>query len=330
LLRLVASIGSFEEGKCSRWRLAHLNALDAWLCFDEKLAAPLLGDMDPDATLRELIIRATDDRSKLLEILLNVALVHHGARSAFLLETANFMAEVTPTECAKYARTVAKSLGLTVTKDSTGTDEFPRYFITKMPIALGKLTENEIADLLGFVCVGHRFDDETLERTAFTTRELRTGCSLTAEVCESEKVDMDAVVEIYHRRVAQWNKVVKMYDPRLEITWSVEEITSKADRLERLMSGDIDYVMSNAGDFLTDLENGFAPCVLADALRDGDVTFIRENLMALRMVYAGFCALTTDDFARRYRKDPGKAEKRLCEFEDRLLSLIEEYSDVSN
>ena len=258
--------------------------------------------MDPDASLKDLIVRATDDGSKILEILLNVALVHHGARSAFLLETANFMGDLPPTECVKYVRMVARSLALVVTKDPTGTDEFPRYFVTKMPIALGRLADDEIADLLGFVCVGHRFDDETLERTAFSTRELFTGCSLTAEVCESGKVDRIEVAEIYRRRVAQWNKVVKMYDPRLEITLEVEEITSKAERLGRLMSGDLDYVMSNAGDFITDLENGFAPCVLADALREGDSTFVRENLMALRMVYAGYCAVTTDDFARRYRK----------------------------
>lgn len=179
-------------------------------------------------------------------VLLNLLLVLHDAREAFLLEEANL-------KTVKLEKILAlvRSSGLVTHLDPISVEGGtpPRHWVVKPGPFRVPRTDEEVGKRLGMRDPGSMYFDFTRPRTFLTIREKETGAEVTAEILLGEG-------GAYGRDKA------KEFTEAMEqagLPYRFKAIETHDDgthlRARRLREGDRAYVFEHAGEYQNDLTN---------------------------------------------------------------------------
>ena len=218
--------------------------------------------------------------SSFLEVIFNLLLVCYGLRSSFLYEESNFHNIVE--EPTKLLRTLVNSINkntclhLKTTKDNS---DFTRIFVYLCessrrevnkdiyPVDLVILDnseavndDSEIAQMLGFMCIGHNYSSNQIDRTDINFY-LQSDSSddiinLKTEVCEKnkfDKFDREKIEDDLHNLQKNINNIVKKYN--YTCYYRISNTYSFKTKLKKLKTKDIEFILDNLEEYINDLEN---------------------------------------------------------------------------
>jgi hypothetical protein len=186
----------------------------------------------------------------LFQMILNILLVQSGARDATLIELLNNI----PIEDKEYYRQEIdmwiKKFDLHIIPDYSSSE---RFFIVKNESLKTPETQDEIATLLGFLCIGHDFSNDQIERIGGIITEQKTGAAVYAEYCEASKISKEQVEEHFQKYVDRFNQAIQEYDLPYRFTYKVTVDKPLHYYLER--ASDQDFVKNNLFEYITILQN---------------------------------------------------------------------------
>ena len=203
------------------------------------------------------------------EALVNVILVFHGARDAFLYESTNFKNDT------NFIFLLVEKFNKYGSKLKIKSDEFkyPRFFvykengwvdkdIQKNPMNL--YSDPSIAGYLGFQCVGHDFSNyrvpritigyyiEYIESRQIIAEESR---QIIAEVCEINKIPKSKIVKQSNEKLKRFNNVLNKYGIKMNVSINVDD--GLDTRTKNLFENKKKYILKNKEDYKNDLANNY-------------------------------------------------------------------------
>ena len=203
------------------------------------------------------------------EALVNVILVFHGARDAFLYESTNFKNDT------NFIFLLVEKFNKYGSKLEIKSDEFkyPRFFvykengwvdkdIQKNPMNL--YSDPSIAGYLGFQCVGHDFSNyrvpritigyyiEYIESRQIIAEESR---QIIAEVCEINKIPKSKIVKQSNEKLKRFNNVLNKYGIKMNVSINVDD--GLDTRTKNLFENKKKYILKNKEDYKNDLANNY-------------------------------------------------------------------------
>jgi hypothetical protein len=182
------------------------------------------------------------------EFLLQLLLVKHGARKAYLFEPFEIYFAAYD---KKDLLSLAKRYGLKVKKDRLSDD---RYFITKTVLPNTPGTHEGIGKLLGFKDPGGNFSDWRQKRVTLYIEERKTGSTVIAEILVGGARD-PAIRRHATDRVTAFNKVMK--DLRLPYRFRalLKQDDGTVRRAAELARDNRKYLVKNAMAYRNDFLN---------------------------------------------------------------------------
>ena len=116
------------------------------------------------------LLKLLEKKYLLFDMILNIVLVKLGARPATLIELNNFdnIDDKVKSMYKQILDIIIEKMNMIKTKNTSY-----RYFVTNNKIRRPK-NDNEIAKLLGFECVGHKFFIEDIDRISYSIYETKT------------------------------------------------------------------------------------------------------------------------------------------------------------
>lgn len=196
----------------------------------------------------------------LYEYIVNIYLVYKGARRTTLLETSNILnfSEHPEKDIEKMLKLSTK-LGLVSIVEN---EKYKRYLIGKQDTIISyieKTSENpEKADIilgeyLGFLCVDHNYSNTYVDRLSTLIKisydELETEIVF---VCEKNKIDKNDLEKYIEEKIDLYKSVLP---PSFTVTGYIKNVDTVETRINALINSDIDYIMKNKGDYISDLIN---------------------------------------------------------------------------
>jgi len=227
------------------------------------------------------------------EALVNVILVFHGARDAFLYESTNFKNDT------NFIFLLVEKFNKYGSKLKIKSDEFkyPRFFvykengwvdkdIQKNPMNL--YSDPSIAGYLGFQCVGHDFSNyrvpritigyyiEYIESRQIIAEESRQiiaeesrqiiaeesrqiiaeeSRQIIAEVCEINKIPKSKIVKQSNEKLKRFNNVLNKYGIKMNVSINVDD--GLDTRTKNLFENKKKYILKNKEDYKNDLANNY-------------------------------------------------------------------------
>ncbi len=216
-----------------------------------------------------------------LEVIFNIILVCHGVRPSFLYEESNFYDNVE--EPTKLLETLIEDINentclhLKTKKDNS---DFTRIFVylcessrrevnkDAYPVDLVILDnpeavndDNEIAQMLGFMCVGHNYSSDEIDRIVIniSLKSVKNDqeVNLKTEVCEKKKFDKmnrEEIEDILNSFQSNINEVVKKY--KFECFYTISITYSSENKLRKLKKKDLKFIEENLySEYINDLGN---------------------------------------------------------------------------
>jgi prefoldin subunit 5 len=208
-------------------------------------------DLQNDIDFVSLLKKYED--TNLFEILLNIILVYGNARSATLVELNN----LTPEERKNEKDMIYKLIS--TLKLNTLQDPFIsyRFFVTKNSLSTPE-TQEDIAKILEFVCIGHDFGNQEIVRLGSSIYEKKTNRPMITEVCESEKISRDKLKEILKSKIKKMNDTMKKMNLEYRFHYSIaksypkEYLIKKSKNIEFVKKHLVDYVNLIYNDFFSE------------------------------------------------------------------------------
>lgn len=291
-----------------------------------KIAVP---SADPE--LKKFLTTAIETRSMfMLESAIQMILVKHGNRKAWLWESANFNDELPPDEQLQTLKPIIESFGMRITKDSSASTEFPRYFISSDTIGEG-LRDNEIAEILGFKCSGHDYGNQSLNRTTFLLdmHWKKMSLNIRTEACESSKINKESMEKMYQKEAEEMQNTLRMYMDGASVVVNVKESFSVKTRVEKVMDNDIDFVVQNGDEYINDFYNNNAMTDFMDELLSGDKELLEKYWKIFKRIYLGIGSIpVSEKGAAKYRQNIDEAEERLKTLQMEFMQLLSKYEDL--
>lgn len=190
--------------------------------------------------------------TNLFQILLNIVLVYAKARDATLVELNNF-----PVKEIKKNKEVIEKLIKDLNLNSLQ-EPFSdyRFFVVKESLPEPE-TDEDIAEILEFICKGHDYSNQDIIRLAPSIYEKKSGEEIIAEICESDKISMDQLDQLIKNKIKRMNKAMKSLNLEYRFDYSVKKIYPRNFLLEE--SRKIDFVKKNLGEYVNLIYNYFYP-----------------------------------------------------------------------
>lgn len=177
--------------------------------------------------------------------LLNLLLVKHGGRKAYLLETAEF-----ENENEKEVLELPKRMGLVIQKDVTSVPNFPRYWIVRERLKMVPKDDDEIGALLGFKDSGGDFGDSKHDRVELKIYSPMIGSSIvTVEMVQGGPKDP---ANLAHARgkVKAFNDVMKHLGLPYRFRHKFTQLDGSLTRLDKLRELDEVYIRKHIHDYV--------------------------------------------------------------------------------
>lgn len=187
------------------------------------------------------------------EIPMQYLLVKFGGRKAYLLETTHYSEEM-----VQKFLSLAKEIGLHISKDRLGLEHAPRYLIHSSPIKRLPRNDEELGALLGFKDPGGDYSDGRHPRTTLsisTNAETCSGGCQSAGTVELAKGTRQEIEQFAEKKVNSFNQVmIQLGLPyRFEYVISVKDGSLK--RAEELMKMNMKYIRENKRHYISDMWN---------------------------------------------------------------------------
>jgi hypothetical protein len=191
------------------------------------------------------------ENTSLFQIILNILLVSQDVRRATLIEWNNF---------TKEEREIYETLGNQFISD-LGLSTFPdplsdhRIFVVKdKNIKLPK-TDQDIANLLEFVCEGHDYENQDKHRISGHIIETNTNAMIYAEVCEQSKMSKDKLEKYLRKKASQFNDAMERLGLKYTFDYFIDEIIPRKELLQNFT--DQEYVSNHLNAYIQLLYNEF-------------------------------------------------------------------------
>ena len=192
------------------------------------------------------------------EALVNVILVFHGARDAFLYESTNFKNDT------DFIFLLVEKFNKYGGKLKIKSDEFkyPRFFVYKENEWVDKDIEKNpmnlyndpsIAGYLGFQCIGHDFSNYRVPR--ITIGYYIESSQIIAEVCEINKIPKSKIVKQSNEKLKRFNNVLNKYGIKMNVSINVDDGLEM--RTKNLFENKKKYILKNKEDYKNDLANNY-------------------------------------------------------------------------
>ena len=199
-------------------------------------------------TLLDLIQSSKKDQP-LQKHLLQLLLVHEGARKAYLLETGNDDFHISHLLILEL---FAKDLPLSITTDPFSNKKFPSYFIHKEPIDTPQNHE-DIGKLLGMFRPGGDFGNYWKKR--YYLEIYYQGSQMFAEILGVDSINHDQFDIYYEEKKKMWNGVLEKYQIPGPFDFRVSMDDGRKFRHQKLLQLDIDYITTNRDHYENDMFN---------------------------------------------------------------------------
>jgi hypothetical protein len=225
------------------------------------------------------------------EALVNVILVFHGARDAFLYESTNFKNDT------DFIFLLVEKFNKYGGKLKIKSDEFkyPRFFvykenewvdkdIDKNPMNL--YNDPSIAGYLGFQCIGHDFSNYRVPR--ITIGYYIESSQIIAEVCEINKIPKSKIVKQSNEKLKRFNNVLNKYGIKMNVSINVDDGLEM--RTKNLFENKKKYILKNKEDYKNDLANNYLNEDLEKSftfkyLEDSKTDIDKNLLTVLKIIY---------------------------------------------
>lgn len=190
------------------------------------------------------------EKRELGEEPMNFLLVLHGARKASLLETSNYDADL-----VTKLLTLAKDVGLHVTRDPLSIDEVPRYWIYKSIRSIRHIpqTDEEIGSLLGFKEPGGDFSNAKEGRKILIIEE-KSGRFGTVEIVNAKTDDIE-IEKWAETKVKQFNQVMSKLDLPYRFDYGIQHEDGTLKRAKELEQLNVRYIQKNRHHYINDMWN---------------------------------------------------------------------------
>ena len=211
-------------------------------------------------------------------VILNLLLVHFGARQAFLLETSNLDRSLKMARLEEIIKRL-RSADVHVYLDpisvggleekykpymgkelihkgfpTVSEEEYPRFWVTRSDKKIKiPITDEEVGKLLGMKDPGGEYYDFTKKRTSLSIMEKGTGLEITAELLmggDEEENKMFA-----REKVKSFTDVMKQLDLPYRFRAEIKVNDGTTIRARELAQGNTKYVVENQKEYLNDLTN---------------------------------------------------------------------------
>lgn len=180
------------------------------------------------------------------EIPMQFLLVKFGGRKAYLFETVSFQPET-----VKKVLSLAREIGLRVSKDRLSVKDSPRYLIYQGKINRLPRTHEELGALLGFKDPGGNFFDSRHSRISLSIDEIG-GLGGTVELTTSDRKEVEAFAE---KKVRSFDQVMIDLGLPYRFEYSIQEIDGSLKRASELEKLNMKYIRMNKRKYLDDLWN---------------------------------------------------------------------------
>lgn len=282
--------------------------------------------------LAQMLSEAMQQHSKFLfTAAVQMILVKHGVRRAWLWETTDFSDKFTVNEQEKLLAPVIKELGMKMTIDDYSVAQFPRYFVSMETIS-SKLEEEEIAKVLGFQCYGHDYQNNKNDRISFSLQMffMDIAMQLKVEVCESSKINTSTIFEKYQKEAELVKNTLQMYmGSHVRVIPSVRYLLSVKTKVNKVLEDDIDFVAQNSGSYYIDFQNNLVPVhpFIDEVLNNKYL--LEKNWIIFKRMYLGFGAVESSDGGmQKIQENIDESEKRFEMFQKELIVLLKNYQDL--
>ena len=194
-------------------------------------------------------IQSSNNDQPLQKHLLQLLLVHEGARKAYLLETGNDEFHISHLLILEL---FAKDLPLSITTDPLSNPQFPCYFIHKEPIDVPK-NDEDIGKLLGMFRPGGDFGNYWKKR--YYLEIYHQGTQMFAEILGVDSIDNEQFDIYYEEKKKMWNGVLEKYQLPFSFDFRVSVDDGRKFRHQKLLELDIDYITSHQEKYENDMFN---------------------------------------------------------------------------
>lgn len=198
-------------------------------------------------SVKDIVDLIENHREEFREIPMQLLLVKFGARKAYLLESSEYNRET-----VKKAVSLARSIGLRVSKDRLGLSHAPRYLIY-IDGKIGRLprTDEELGALLGFKDPGGEYGDWRKNRTTLVISEIQTGAG-TTELVQGTRREIETFAD---RKVRSFNGVMMNLGLPYRFEYLIQEQDGSAKRAAELDRLNMKYIRENKNKYIQDLWN---------------------------------------------------------------------------
>jgi hypothetical protein len=260
------------------------------------------------------ILKSHEKDSDLFQYILNIFLVFADVRDGTLIEYNNLKNDKKRIEAKTIINNFVEFLN-TNSKDKlvqchTSLDY--RIMITKNQSKLFNKDEN-IGEILNFICIGHDYGNDKVDRLSIHIKEKTTNCDIYSESCEFSKIDIKNITEIFTERIKKWNIATAKYNLPYEFEFYTKDNISQITRLRNIDNKS--YIEKNKNDYINDLYNYFHSHFLE--YEDDNYSFSKyiKKYSLFKLIY--ILTIEYDIFISLYK------DKNLDEIEEIQLKLFD-------
>lgn len=272
----------------------------------------------------EHVIDLIETHEYIAEEIINIFLVFKKARKTCLIESSRFQ----PDDVAH----IVKLLESIVVDDfelcwTIENEAFGRFMVSRKKINI--LNDAHLGRLLGFVCAGDDYSNESLSRISVDIYARYDGKTydIKTQVCEDKesKSQLKRLEQHAKSDVEKMNAACKLIP--IHFNFDIRSITTQSIRFDRLLEKDYGFIEIHMDDYLDDFGNNFAIGVLSSNFEQG----VKERNLDWEY-YTEFwrtIILESDNIFDRYKKLTGyvgiEAGRRFNEHMEKFDEIAARY-----
>jgi hypothetical protein len=212
------------------------------------------------------------------EVIINLLLVCHGVRPAFLYEEANYIKY--NINCTQLFNKLIENINdIGCLKLKTKKDTFTRIFVYLDDESRSKNypeiypvdniiktnpdsvnNDREIAKMLDFNCIEHNYSSSKIDRISIHVNvnnisDKNNTYNIKAEVCEASKFNQKEAEDKYLEFQKKINNIINEYN--FECFYKITYVFNSQTKLDMLKSKNIEFILEYLDEYLDDLENDY-------------------------------------------------------------------------
>ena len=276
------------------------------------------------------ILESCEKDNNLFQYILNIFLVFANVRTGTLIEYNNVHNEKERQEAQKKVNGFIDFLNKN-SHDKLLLVQCPTSLYYQIMIMKNDfefyIEDENIGKILNFMCIGHDYANNEIDRLLINIKEIKTNCHIYAESCEFSKIDIEKINDVFTERIKEWNNAISEYNLPYKFEFYIKKDISQLTRLNNI--DDKSFVEINRDDYKEDLYNYFHSYFLQD--EDTDYSFSKyiEKYSLFKLIY--ILVIKHDIFGSLYEgKNLDEIEEVSLKLLDFDKELLKEYNPDEN